>query len=304
MVDSKHPGLRHTAASPFEAVPKMLPNRALSSEVRLVHDQRGINGGTSKDLHPPAVQPTHQQVVRRILFWKGRYPKIPIVLAKKDVAGAFRLLWLDPKDVELFAGEVPWKVEAMGSGEGEQEKGDPGSMTMLFLVSSFGFSGSPGEWNIWGRATEEVHRCYKPAKERRDGALHFDGKILVDDMVLVEPCVGLRPWGVKRGVRGGGDQTLGSRRHQRGQGCREGLLCSGADGLGSHHQRPNGTDVVARGQNTQGCLLACGACLQLWRAQPDSEGAATVPRHCQWMDDNCGGPQERAQGGRPVPGWN
>ena len=29
----------------------MLPNRALSSEVRLVHDQRGINGGTSKDLH-------------------------------------------------------------------------------------------------------------------------------------------------------------------------------------------------------------------------------------------------------------
>ena len=194
VVDSKHPNLKHTAASPFEAVPKMLPNRALSAEVRLVHDQRSINGGTSKELHPPALQPTHQQVVRRILFWKGRYPKVPIVLAKKDVAGAFRLLWLDPKDVELFAGEVPWKVDAMGSGEEKTEQGDPDSLTMLFLVSSFGFSGSPGEWNIWGRATEEVHRCYKPAKGRRDGALHFDGKILVDDMVLVESCVGLRPW--------------------------------------------------------------------------------------------------------------
>jgi hypothetical protein len=101
---------------------------------------------------------------------------------------------LDPKDVELFAGEVPWKVDAMGSGEEKTEQGDPDSLTMLFLVSSFGFSGSPGEWNIWGRATEEVHRCYKPAKGRRDGALHFDGKILVDDMFLVEPCVGLRPW--------------------------------------------------------------------------------------------------------------
>eukprot|EP00435_Cladocopium_sp_Y103_P038135 s583_g10.t1 len=116
------------------------------------------------------------------------------MLAKKDVAGAFRLLWVDPKDVELFAGEVPWKVEAMGSGEGVKEPGDPMSVTMLFLVSSFGFSGSPGEWNVWGRATEEVHRCYKPSEGRRDGGLHFDGKILVDDMVLVEPCVGLRPW--------------------------------------------------------------------------------------------------------------
>ena len=29
---------------------------------------------------------------------------------------------------------------------------------------------------------------------RRDGVCNFDGKILLDDMVLVEPCVGLRPW--------------------------------------------------------------------------------------------------------------
>eukprot|EP00435_Cladocopium_sp_Y103_P035203 s583_g9.t1 len=55
VVDADHPGLQHTASSPFEAVPKMLPNRALSTEVRLVHDQRGINSGTSKELHPPAI---------------------------------------------------------------------------------------------------------------------------------------------------------------------------------------------------------------------------------------------------------
>ena len=194
VVRSDHEGLRHTASSPFEAVPKMLPNRTISTEVRLVHDQRMINSGTSKDLHPPALQPLHVQIIRRILFWKSMFPKIPIVLAKKDVAGAFRLLWVDPADVELFAGDVPWQPEAMGAGEDGRRPDDPEGLTLLFLVSSFGFSGSPGEWTVWGRGTEELHRGFRPKMSRRDGAIGFDGKILVDDMVLVEPCVGLRPW--------------------------------------------------------------------------------------------------------------
>ena len=82
----------------------------------------------------------------------------------------------------------------MGTGLGKVQDKDPTGVTFLFLVSSFGFSGSPGEWTAWGRGTEELHRCFCPQEGRRDGSLHFDGKILVDDMVLVEPCVGLRPW--------------------------------------------------------------------------------------------------------------
>ena len=194
VVSAERPELQHTASSPFEAVPKMLPNRTLSAEVRLVHDQRNINSGTDKELHPPATQPLHVQVIRRILFWKTVFPKVPILMAKKDVAGAFRLLWVDPKDAELFAGDVPWTPSLMGSGEGKVQEGDPSSLTLIFLVSSFGFSGSPGEWTAWGRGTEEVHRGFKPCKPRRDASFNFDGKILVDDMVLVEPQVGLRPW--------------------------------------------------------------------------------------------------------------
>ena len=194
VVNHLHVGLKHTISSPFEAVPKMLPNRTLSHEVRLVHDQRLVNTGTDKELHPPAVQPFHQQVIRRILWLKARYPGVKVVMAKKDVAGAFRLLWVDPRDVELFGGDVPWQPEEMGSGTAAQRPGDPTGMTMLYLVSSFGFSGSPGEWTVWGRATEELHRVHKPEQTRRDGMVNFDGKILVDDMVLIEPCLGLRPW--------------------------------------------------------------------------------------------------------------
>ena len=123
-----------------------------------------------------------------------QYPGVRVVLAKKDVAGAFRLLWLDPKDVELFGGDVGWEPWEMGAGSSGKHPDDPVGLTMLYLVSSFGFSGSPGEWTVWGRATEELHRQHRPEESRRDGAIHFDGKILVDDMVLVEPMLGLRPW--------------------------------------------------------------------------------------------------------------
>ena len=194
VASANHPALKHTVSSPFELVPKMLPNRSLSTEARLVHDQRQVNGGTHKDLHPPAAQPTHEQIARRILWLKARYPGVKVVLAKKDVAGAFRLLWVDPRDAELFAGDVPWKPELMGTGGEAPDLQDLGNLTVIYLVSSFGFSGSPGEWTAWGRATEEVHRNLRPVESRRDGELHFCGKILVDDMVLVEPVIGLRPW--------------------------------------------------------------------------------------------------------------
>ena len=194
VASSEHPALEHTVSSPFELVPKMLPNRTLSTEARLVHDQRQVNGGTHKDLHPPAGQPTHEQVVRRILWLKARYPGVPVVMAKKDVAGAFRLLWVDPRDTELFAGDVPRKPDLIGPSDASGRTGLDSNLTVIYLVSSFGFSGSPGEWTVWGRATEEVHRGLKPLESRRDGEVHFCGKILVDDMVLVEPVIGPRPW--------------------------------------------------------------------------------------------------------------
>ena len=186
--------MKDTVSSPFEAVDKMMPDRSISAEKRIVHDQRGVNHFTDKVWHPPALQPTHDQIARRILWMQARYPGVPVLLAKKDIAGAFRLLWVNPADAPLFAGDLPWKPEFAEDGheEGRKEEGKP--MTVIYLVSSFGFSGSPGEWTPWGRATEEFHRAHKPAETRRDGAVGFDCKILVDDAILVEAAVGLRPW--------------------------------------------------------------------------------------------------------------
>lgn len=63
--------LLETTYSPFEAVDKLLPDRTVSQDKRVVHDQRGVNAGTSKYYHPPAVQPVHAQIARRILW--GRF---------------------------------------------------------------------------------------------------------------------------------------------------------------------------------------------------------------------------------------
>ena len=90
VVAQDNPALRGTVSSPFEAVDKMMPDRSISAEKRIVHDQRGVNQFTDKVWHPPALQPTHDQIARRILWMQTRYPGVPVLLAKKDIAGAFR----------------------------------------------------------------------------------------------------------------------------------------------------------------------------------------------------------------------
>ena len=196
VADADHLALHGTVASPFEAVDKMLPDRSISSEKRIVHDQRGVNGGTSKFWHPPALQLAHVQISRRILWEKCRSPGVPVLMAKKDISGAFRLLWVSPEDVELFAGELPWRPDQAFPlhSETEDAMAEFREVVVIYLVSSFGFSGSPGEWSAWGRATEEFHRSHRPAEPRRDLKRGFDAKVLVDDCILVEPWVGLRPW--------------------------------------------------------------------------------------------------------------
>ena len=109
VADSLLPELGATVSSPFEAVDKMMPDRTISADKRVVHDQRTVNCGTSKFWHPPALQPSHSQVARRILWAKHRCPGLPVLMAKKDISGTFRLLWVDPADVALFAGDLPWQ---------------------------------------------------------------------------------------------------------------------------------------------------------------------------------------------------
>ena len=137
--------------------------------------------------------------------------------------GAFKLLWVDPSDVGTFATDLPWQplacaTEDAATGLPEQpdvvplcpkasqrgaytallqecwDAGLDAGLTLVSLVLTFGWAGSPGEWTPWGDGVSEIHSAYVPADESTDGPFRFRSYILMDDLVLVEPALGLRPW--------------------------------------------------------------------------------------------------------------
>jgi len=190
-------------SSPYLAVDKMNPDRSISSSKRIVHDQRGVNAGIDPASHPPALQPRHRQLARLILHYKSRYPRIPILISKKDASGAFQLIWLRPEDCGLFAGELPWNEADMAEEEGDEpsdlveleELVNPGAgITVINLAMGFGFNGGPGEWMPWETGIKQAHESHGPTEERRDGSERFASEGLMDDGVCVEPLIGLRPW--------------------------------------------------------------------------------------------------------------
>ena len=267
--------LRSTVSSPFETVDKMMPDRTISEEKRIVHDQRGVNPGASEFLHPPALQPAHVQVARRILWHKVRCPKIPVLMSKKD---AFRLLWLAPVTLSFLGATSRgspsrWKV-MWRSRVSKCEHG----ITVLYLVSSFGFSGSPGEWSMFGRATAEYHRAHRPAEPRQHLRAGFDAKVLVDDCILVEPMVGLRPWtlGERGGFRARCPTDVGTSSDQRREGQDRRGVQNNSDSMGPRHGHRDGEGLSFREAHPEGSNVAGREGVRLWRADPYIEAAAAV----------------------------
>jgi len=175
--------MRGVRASPLGRVPKMNPDRTLAPEGRIIHAQ-GVNASGSKYHHPPALQPTHRGVARLALWWSARHPKVPLLIAKLDVEGAFKWIWLRPEDVGLFAADLP-----------EEELG----------FVSF----TPGEYSIFGQAWKGLRRQHgSPAPEVHDEVPYF-AKLLMDDKVLLEPLLGTRPWLSMRAAEHCARQLLG-----------------------------------------------------------------------------------------------
>ena len=119
-------------------VPKQNPDRTLSDKGRLIWDGTFPNLLCPKTDHPPADQPQHQELAREILWWKIRMPGIRVMLANKDVKDAFRWIPMHEKDACIF-----------GAGLDGRQWNLPGRLVAIYLVLTFGWTGSPGEWIIW-----------------------------------------------------------------------------------------------------------------------------------------------------------
>lgn len=128
-------------------VPKMLPDRTISSKGRVIWDAKPINEFCDKKRHPPALQPKHDEVAR---WWQTRYLNTPILVSKKDVSDAFKWIPVRGEDTRLFAADLPGG-----------EFGAPGrNITVLYNSLTLGWTGAPGEYMLFAWLIKTAHTLW------------------------------------------------------------------------------------------------------------------------------------------------
>ncbi|CAE7698391.1 unnamed protein product [Symbiodinium sp. CCMP2592] len=183
---------------PLARVPKMLPNRTVSAKGRLIWDARRVNEHCSKHRYFPALQPRHSEIARLILWWQTRFPHIPIYLAKKDVSDAFKWLWIQSEDGPLFGADLPGT-----------ELGLPEGVTAVYTAMTFGWTGAPGSFMGFAWGVKLLHSSHTPTQPLWHDTTAFKSLMLMDDAVVIEPALGLRPWQSLRTAEAAARKILG-----------------------------------------------------------------------------------------------
>ena len=147
-----------------------------SVKVRYISDPRlEINSRIDTERHPRCIVPKHQNVARRVLYWQRRYPGIDILLCKRDVKGAFKLLPV------AIAG-----LTHMGCRFA--------SYIVTYLAMFFGWKPSPANWGVITSMLLQYVATFQPTDEHTCGPESFSPYQYVDDSAFVEPWLGTRPW--------------------------------------------------------------------------------------------------------------
>ena len=168
---------------PMARVPKMLPDRTLSDKGRVIWDATPVNQTCDKENHPPALQPRHSEMARAILWWKQRYPFARVLLSKKDISDAFKWVPVRLEDTRLFAADLPGK-----------EFGVDTPISVIYNTLTFGWTGAPGEFMLFAWVAKLAHMGHAPEHPEWHDGTPFRSLVLMDDTVLIEPEVGVRPW--------------------------------------------------------------------------------------------------------------
>lgn len=184
VVDQGQDGLRGVVSAPLARVPKYNPDRTMSSKGRVIWDATAVNKVCAKEDHPPALQPRHSELARVLLWWASRYPALPILLSKKDVAEAFKWIPVSDDDVRLFAADL-----------GGKDFGHPGStIVLVYNVLTFGWwRGAPGQFMLFAWTIKSAFHSLKPTDPEWNDTTPFRSLVLMDDTIICEPDIGLRP---------------------------------------------------------------------------------------------------------------
>ena len=147
-----------------------------ATKIRYICDPRlEINPRTDSRRHPFLFATTIPSLLRGILFWKRRYPGVPILLCMRDVKSAFKIVPLSIRMLYHAGVRIA-------------------NYLMIYLSMYFGRKGAPGNWGIISSLLVQFLSSHMPKNSFTHGPGSFGAFQFVDDGGFAEPALGLRPW--------------------------------------------------------------------------------------------------------------
>ena len=173
--DVSEPWLHDVSAHNVHRVPKKMAGLVLDKG-RFISDMRRQNVFMPKELFEQVVLPTLQDVGRRVVTLCHMFPGMRMLIGKRDVASAFKLVNLRPEDCGQFATELP------GMHVGAPER----HLHLLFLCLTFGATASPGHYHAFSMGIHQYHNSRGPPDPEWNGSYRYWSTTLVDDGILIE----------------------------------------------------------------------------------------------------------------------
>ena len=157
--------------TPSGLVAKKNTDRTISVDTRLISDLRAVNLGFQKqDLFPVWVPPIID-IVEEIQRRRRRFPKMTVLMCKRDIEGSSNRIFIRPDLSRLLMAELDGR---------------------LVLVLAFGWIASPAYFQLFGTSIQAIHESYGMDDIGWSGSGHLSPFIYVDDAIWVENAFGSR----------------------------------------------------------------------------------------------------------------
>ena len=143
-----------------------MPDRTLSVDYRIVSDLRQINLGNHKEDFYPVEVIKVSDLVQRIVKLQRQFPTSPALMAKRDIASAFRRILLHPDLIHIFTTDI--------QGDKLGRKHD---LFMGHLAMPFGWVASPAYFKIHTDAITALRNHFRPGQGILSGNEKFNSFI-------------------------------------------------------------------------------------------------------------------------------
>ena len=144
--------------APTTTVLKKLPDRTISTDVRIISDLILANMFCAKADYPEIHLADIGEIAARAVTPKRTWPNVGVVWCKSDIDDAFKIMRTHPDMCVLLCAEFSGRFSEIA-----------GNKSLLYLTLPFDWRGSPSYFPCAGRGVTLTHKSFPPANKLRDG---------------------------------------------------------------------------------------------------------------------------------------